>query len=107
MNMQAIQIMILLLDSFIKLAPWRIVTETMDRIGCSASESLARSLVVIAAALRRSLHAPGGLDLGPLASDLLRRCDSFIASTNQRPAVQPRPVCILSWRDGVERVLAA
>jgi hypothetical protein len=50
MNMQTIQIMVLLLDSFIKLAPWRIVTETMDRIGCSASESLARSLVVIAAA---------------------------------------------------------
>jgi len=52
MNMQTIQIMILSLDSFIKLAPWRIVTETMDRIGCSASESLARSLVVIAAACR-------------------------------------------------------
>jgi hypothetical protein len=51
MNMQTIQIMILLLDSFIKLAPWRIVTEAMDRIGCSASESLARSLVVIAAAI--------------------------------------------------------
>jgi hypothetical protein len=48
MNMQTIQIMILLLDSFIKLAPWRIVTETMDRIGCSASERLARSLVVVA-----------------------------------------------------------
>ena len=51
MNMQTIQIMILLLDSFIKLAPWRIVTETMDRIGCSASENLARSLVVIAAVI--------------------------------------------------------
>jgi hypothetical protein len=50
MNMQTIQIMILLADSFIKLAPWRIVTETMDRIGFSASESLARNLVVIAAA---------------------------------------------------------
>ena len=50
MNMQTIQIMILLLDSFIKLAPWRIVTETLDRIGCGASESLARSLVVIVAA---------------------------------------------------------
>jgi hypothetical protein len=46
MNMQTIQIMILLLDSCIKLAPWRIVTETMDRIGYSASESLARRLVV-------------------------------------------------------------
>lgn len=49
MNMQTIQIMILLADSFIKLAPWRIVTEAMDRIGCSACDSLARCLVVIAA----------------------------------------------------------
>jgi hypothetical protein len=37
MNMQTVQIVILLLDGFIKLAPWRTVTETMDRIGCSAS----------------------------------------------------------------------
>jgi hypothetical protein len=36
MNMQTIQIMILLLDGFIKLAPWRIVTETMDRIAVRA-----------------------------------------------------------------------
>jgi hypothetical protein len=50
MNMQTIQIMILLLDSLIKLAPWRIVTEMMDRIGYGASESLARNLGVIAAA---------------------------------------------------------
>ena len=51
MNMQTIQIMILLIDSFMKLAPWRIVTETMGRIGYSASESLARSLAVIAEAI--------------------------------------------------------
>jgi hypothetical protein len=36
MNMQTIQIMILLLDSFIKLAPWRIVTKDdgSDRLQC-------------------------------------------------------------------------
>ena len=45
MNMQTIQIMILLLDGFIKLAPWRIVTETMDRAGYGAGESLARGCV--------------------------------------------------------------
>ena len=50
MNMQTIQIMILLLDGFIKLAPWRTVTETMDRIGYAASESLARSISVAFAA---------------------------------------------------------
>ena len=44
MNMQNIQILFLLFDSVIKLAPWRIVTETMQRIGYDASESLARSL---------------------------------------------------------------
>jgi hypothetical protein len=31
MNMQTIQITILLLDSFIKLAPWRFITGAMDR----------------------------------------------------------------------------
>ncbi|MFZ0767565.1 hypothetical protein [Bradyrhizobium sp.] len=66
MNMQAIQIMILLLDSFIKLAPWRIVTEAMDRIGCGASDSLARSLVVIAAACAGLCTLPAASIFGPL-----------------------------------------
>ena len=48
MNMQTIQILFLLLDGIVKLAPWRIVTETMDRIGYGASESLARSFGAIA-----------------------------------------------------------
>lgn len=50
MNMQTIQIMILLLDGFIKMEPWRIVIEAMDRIGHGASEGLARSFGTIAAA---------------------------------------------------------
>jgi hypothetical protein len=41
MNMQTIQIMILLLDGFIKIAPWRNVAETSDRYG--AGKSLAQS----------------------------------------------------------------
>jgi hypothetical protein len=48
MNMQTIQIFILMLDGIVKLAPWRIVTETMDRIGYGASEGLVRILSVIA-----------------------------------------------------------
>jgi hypothetical protein len=48
MNMQTIQIVILLLDGLIKLAPWRIVTEAMDRIGYGVSESLARGLRIVA-----------------------------------------------------------
>jgi hypothetical protein len=63
MNMQTIQMMILLLDGFIKMEPWRIVTEAMDRIGYGASESLARSLGVIAAAC-------AGLCAFPMASQL-------------------------------------
>jgi hypothetical protein len=48
MNMQTIQILFLLFDGIVKLAPWRIVTETMDRIGYGANESLARSLSIVA-----------------------------------------------------------
>jgi hypothetical protein len=39
MNMQTIQIMILLLDSFIKLAPWRIVNETRERMAPKAARA--------------------------------------------------------------------
>ena len=73
MNMQTIQIMILLLDSFIKLAPWRIVTETMDRIGYSASESLARSLVVIAVACAGLCAIPPTSIFGADPADRLSR----------------------------------
>jgi hypothetical protein len=48
MNMQNIQILFLLLVSIIMLAPWRIVTKTMDRIGYAAGKRLARSLGIIA-----------------------------------------------------------
>lgn len=44
MNMQTIQIMILLLDGFIKLAPWRNLAETMGRIGWVSRQNVARSL---------------------------------------------------------------
>jgi hypothetical protein len=40
-------ILFMLFDGAIKLVPWPIVTETMDRIGYGSSESLARSLGVI------------------------------------------------------------
>jgi hypothetical protein len=43
-------ILFMLLDGAIKLVPWPIVTETMDRIGYGSSESLARSLGVITVA---------------------------------------------------------
>ena len=40
-------ILFLLFDGAIKLVPWPVVTETMDRIGYGSSETLARSLGVI------------------------------------------------------------
>jgi hypothetical protein len=60
MNMQSIQVMILLLDSFIKLAPWRIFTETMARLGRSAIESPARKLVAVAAAIATNCRGEVG-----------------------------------------------
>ena len=40
-------IVFLLFDGAIKLVPWPVVTETMDRIGYGSSESLARTLGAI------------------------------------------------------------
>jgi hypothetical protein len=40
-------ILLMLLDGAIKLVPWPMVTETMDRMGYGSSESLARFLGVI------------------------------------------------------------
>ena len=40
-------ILFLLFDGAIKLMPWPVVTETMDRIGYGSSETLARSLGII------------------------------------------------------------
>jgi hypothetical protein len=43
-------IVFLLFDGAIKLVPWPIVTETMDKIGYGSSETLARTLGVITVA---------------------------------------------------------
>ncbi|MBN8990320.1 MAG: DoxX family protein [Rhizobiales bacterium] len=40
-------IVFLLLDGAIKLVPWPVVTETMDKMGYGSSETLARSLGII------------------------------------------------------------
>ena len=40
-------IVFLLLDGAIKLVPWPVVTDTMDKMGYGSSESLARSLGII------------------------------------------------------------
>ena len=43
-------IVFLLFDGAIKLVPWPVVTETMDRMGYGSSESLARTLGVVTVA---------------------------------------------------------
>jgi len=43
-------ILFMLFDGLIKLVPWPVVTETMDRIGYGSSETLARTLGVISIA---------------------------------------------------------
>jgi len=48
--LSGIVILFLLFDGAIKLVPWPVVTETMDRIGYGSSETLARTLGVITVA---------------------------------------------------------
>jgi hypothetical protein len=45
--LSGVVILFLLFDGAIKLVPWPVVTETMDRMGYGSSETLARSLGVI------------------------------------------------------------
>jgi len=45
--MSGLVIVFLMIDGAIKLVPWPIVTETMDRMGYGSSEAMARSLGLI------------------------------------------------------------
>ena len=78
-------ILFMLFDGAIKLVPWPVVTEAMDRIGYGSSESLARSLGVITLVWWRD----------------------GIAYSYRQPVVQPHPVRVLSGPDGVGRALVA
>ena len=49
-GLSGLAILFLLFDGAIKLVPWPVVTETMDRIGYGSSETLARTLGVITVA---------------------------------------------------------
>jgi hypothetical protein len=49
-GLSGLVILFLLVDAAIKLVPWPVVTETMDRIGYGSSETLARALGVITVA---------------------------------------------------------
>ena len=49
-GLSGLAVLFLLFDGAIKLVPWPVVTETMDRIGYGSSETLARTLGVITVA---------------------------------------------------------
>ena len=59
-------ILFLLFDGAIKLVPWPIVTETMDKMGYGSSESLARSLGVITVACTVLYAIPATSVLGAI-----------------------------------------
>jgi DoxX-like protein len=59
-------ILFLLFDGAIKLVPWPVVTETMDRMGYGSSENLARSLGVITIACTVLYAIPPSSILGAI-----------------------------------------
>jgi DoxX-like family len=59
-------IIFLLFDGAVKLVPWPIVTETMDRIGYGSSETLARSLGIITIACTVLYSVPPTSILGAI-----------------------------------------
>jgi DoxX-like family len=59
-------ILFLLFDGAIKLVPWPVVTETMDRIGYGSSENLARSLGAITIACTILYAIPPSSILGAI-----------------------------------------
>jgi DoxX-like protein len=59
-------ILFLLFDGAIKLVPWPIVTETMDKIGYGSSETLARTLGVITVACTVLYAIPPSSILGAI-----------------------------------------
>jgi hypothetical protein len=84
-------VLFLLFDGAIKLVPWPIVTETMDRIGYGSSETFARSLGLITIVCTVLYTIPPTSIVGAI---LLT-------------AVQPHAVRVLSRADGVGRALVA
>jgi len=59
-------ILFLLLDGAIRLVPWPIVTETLDRIGHGSSETLARTLGVVTVACTALYAIPPTSILGAI-----------------------------------------
>src|ERR1700676_363801 len=105
-GLSGLVILFLLFDGAIKLVPWPVVTETMDRIGYGSSEALARSLGLITIVCT-ILYGTAHLDPGRDPVDRLSRRRDGIAFADRQPAVQPHAVRFLSRADGVGRALVA
>jgi len=95
-------IVFLLFDGAIKLVPWPVVTETMNKMGYGSSENLARSLGIITVVCTVLYSVPPTSILGAI----LLRCDG-IACADRQPLVHPHAVRALSRPDGVGWVVAA
>ena len=81
-------IVFLLFDGAIKLVPWPVVTETMEKMGYGSSESLARTLGVITIVCTVLYSIPPTSILGRDPADRLSRRRDGIACPDRQPAVQ-------------------
>ena len=91
-------IIFLLFDGAIKLVPWPVVTETMDRIGYGSSETLARSLGIITIVCTVLYSRAADLDPRRDPADRLSRRRDGLALADRQPAVHAHPVRVLSRR---------
>ena len=82
-------IVFLLFDGAIKLVPWPVVTETMDKMGYGSSETLARSLGHHHHRLHRALFGAADLDPRRNPADRLSRRRDGIACADRQPLVHP------------------
>ena len=100
-------IVFLLFDGAIKLVPWPVVTETMDKMGYGSSENLARSLGIITIVCTVLYSVPPTSILGAI---LLTGYLGGAMASHVRigsPLFTHIAVRVLSRPDGVGRVVVA
>ena len=100
-------ILFMLVDGAIKLVPWPVVTETMDRIGYGSSESLARTLGAITIVCTILYTIPPTSILGAILLTGYLGGAMAIACADRQSVIRPHPVRGLSRTDGVGRALVA
>ena len=100
-------ILFLLFDGAIKLVPWPIVTETMDRIGYGSSETLARALGAVTIACTVLYAIPPTSILGAILLTGYLGGAIAITCSDRQPSVHARLVRILSGADDLGRALVA